>query len=102
MAYYLASYRYPDPLRKLTLMEEQQLLQLLGGMLPSTTYILGSVLFGIIGFVAYRYGKKTDRPRCKWLGVALMFYPYLIGSDTRLLYLAGSALCAALYMYRNQ
>jgi hypothetical protein len=83
-------------------MEEQQLLALLWTMLPSTAYILGSVLFGIIGFVAYRYGKKTDRQRCKWLGVALMFYPYLMGSDTRLLYLLGTALCAALYAYRSE
>lgn len=83
-------------------MEETQLLALLGTMLPSTAYILGAVLFGIIGFVAYRYGKKTGRQRCKWLGVGLMFYPYLIGSDTRLLYLFGVSLCAAVYVYRDQ
>ncbi|WP_295749658.1 hypothetical protein [Undibacterium sp.] len=83
-------------------MEEQQLLGLLWTMLPSTSYILGSLLFGMVGLVAYRYGKKTQRPRCKWLGVTLMFYPYLIGSDTRLLYLLGTALCAALYVYRNE
>lgn len=70
-------------------------------MLPTPAYILGSILFGILGFVAYRYGKKTARTRTKWTGVALMFYPYLIGSNTVLLYLSGAALCGALYFYRD-
>ena len=82
-------------------MDEQQLLSSLGGMLPSTAYIIGSIVFGIIGFVAYRFGKKTGRNRTRWTGLALMLYPYLIGSDTRLLYLAGAALCAVLYFYRD-
>lgn len=82
-------------------MDEQQLLSSLMGMLPTPVYILGSILFGIIGFVAYRYGKKTARNRCKWTGVALMFYPYLIGNNTVLLYLTGAALCGVLYFYRD-
>lgn len=82
-------------------MDQQQLQTTLLGMLPTPAYIFGAILFGIIGFAAYRYGKKTGRPRSKWMGVALMLYPYLIGSDTRLLYLVGAALCAALYVYRD-
>lgn len=82
-------------------MDERQLATSLLGMMPSPAYIFGSILFGLIGFVAYRYGKKTGRTRAKWSGVALMFYPYLIGSDTRLLYAAGAALCALLYFYRD-
>jgi len=31
-----------------------------------------------------------------------MFYPYVTGSDTRLLYLVGLVLCVALYYYRNE
>lgn len=72
----------------------------LGFTLPSTAYIIGAILFGIIGFIAYRYGKKTTRPRAKWIGVALMLYPYAI-SETWMLYAVGAALCAGLYWYRD-
>jgi MFS family permease len=67
---------------------------------PSPAYIVGAVVFGIIGFVAWRYGRKQAQPATKWLGVALMFYPYLV-SDTWLLYLIGVALCAAIFWYRR-
>ncbi len=82
-------------------MDEQQLLTSMIGLLPTPAYILFSILFGIVGFVAYRYGKKTDRSRTKWTGVALMFYPYFIGSDTRVMVLVGTALCGVLYFYRD-
>ena len=67
---------------------------------PSPAYIVGAVVFGIIGFVAWRYGRKQAQPSTKWLGVALMFYPYLV-SDTWLLYSIGVALCAAIFWYRR-
>lgn len=82
-------------------MDEQQLRGALFSLLPTPAYIFGAILFGVIGFAAYRYGKKNGRARTKWLGVAMMFYPYLIGSDTRVLYLAGVALCLTLYFYRD-
>lgn len=72
----------------------------LGLTLPSAAYIIGAVLFGIIGFVAYRYGKKTTRPHTKWIGIALMLYPYVI-SETWMLYAVGTALCVGLYWYRE-
>jgi hypothetical protein len=75
-------------------------LQSLGFTMPSTAYIVGSILFSIVGFIIYRYGKKTAQPTPKWLGVALMFYPYLI-SDTLMLYIVGAGLCVAAYMYRK-
>lgn len=71
----------------------------MGLVLPSAAYIVGAVIFGIIGIVAYRYGKKVAQPRIKWLAVALMLYPYAI-SDTWLLYVVGVALCAAIYFWR--
>ncbi|MFZ6753846.1 hypothetical protein ACO0KY_10785 [Undibacterium sp. Dicai25W] len=83
-------------------MDEQALQGMLIGMLPTPAYIFGAIVFGIIGFVAYRFGKKTARSKIKWLGVVLMFYPYVTGSDTRLLYLVGLVLCVALYYYRNE
>lgn len=81
--------------------QQLQLLSSLGLTMPTPAYILGAIVFGLIGFAAYRYGKKTERSRAKWTGVALMFYPYVTGSDTRLLYLVGAALCALLYFYRD-
>lgn len=67
---------------------------------PTPSYLTGAVLFGAIGFVAWRYGKSMRRPITQWLGVALMLYPYLV-PNTVALYLVGVALCAALYYYRH-
>ncbi len=72
----------------------------LGFTMPSAAYLAGAFLFGLIGFVAYRYGAKMGRPHPKWIGVALMLYPYAI-SATWLMYLIGIALCAGLYWYRD-
>ncbi|CAN5445931.1 hypothetical protein BH11PSE11_BH11PSE11_30870 [soil metagenome] len=68
--------------------------------LPTPAYIFGAILFGVIGFAAYRYGKKLSLTSTKWIGVALMLYPYVI-SQTWLLYLVGAALCACLYLFRE-
>jgi hypothetical protein len=81
-------------------MDDLKALQSLGLTLPSPAYIFGAVVFGLVGIAAYRYGKKSGRPRTKWVGVALMLYPYAIG-ETWLLYLVGAALCAALYLDRG-
>lgn len=72
----------------------------LGFVLPTPAYLVGVVLFGIIGFAAYRYGKKTARQTVKWIGVALMFYPYVV-PETWLMYLVGLGLCAGLYWFRE-
>ena len=61
--------------------------------------ILTTLAFGLIGFAAHRYGKRMERPRTKWLGIALMLYPYAI-AQTWLLYVVGAALCAGLYVDR--
>lgn len=81
-------------------MEELKTMESMGLALPSPAYIFGALLFGIIGFAAYRYGKKAKLPFLKWLGVTLMLYPYAI-SETWLLYVVGSGLCAALYVCRK-
>ena len=71
-----------------------------GLTLPSPAYIVGAILFGIIGIAAYRYGKKTSRSSPRWIGLALMLYPYAV-STTWLLYAVGAGLCAALYLFRE-
>jgi len=80
-------------------MDELATLQSLGLTLPSPAYIAGAVVFGIAGIVAYRLGKRTQRPRMRWLGLALMLYPYAI-SQTWLLYVIGLALTLAAWWDR--
>lgn len=60
--------------------------------LPTPAYLLGAVLFGIYGFVAYRRGKKAANSHLRWSGLALMLYPYAV-SDTWMLWAIGVALC---------
>jgi hypothetical protein len=81
-------------------MDELKTLESLGFALPSLAYIFGAILFSLIGWVAYRYGKKFSLTPCKRLGITLMFYPYAI-TDTRLLYGIGVALCFGVYWYRK-
>ncbi|MGZ3157960.1 MAG: hypothetical protein ACXU7D_00345 [Burkholderiaceae bacterium] len=82
-------------------MDELNTLNSLGFTLPSPAYIFGAILFGVIGIAAYRYGKKTSLTHVKWIGIALMLYPYAI-SDTWLLYIVGIGLTAALYLFRKE
>ena len=82
-------------------MDNLEALQTLGLTLPSVAYLAGAILFGVIGFAAFRYGRKTSRPRAKWIGVGLMIYPYAI-SQTWQLYAVGLGLCAGLYWYGGE
>jgi hypothetical protein len=63
---------------------------------PSPTYILGAILFGIIGWVAFRRGRKTSVFVLTWTGVALMMYPYGV-SETWMLWLVGVAFSGLVY-----
>jgi hypothetical protein len=44
----------------------------IGGLSLATIVI--AVLFGLVGFAAFRYGKKNGEPRSLFLGIALMAY----------------------------
>lgn len=72
----------------------------LGFTWPSPAYIVGAILFGILGMCAYYYGKRRGHRATKWLGVALMLYPYVVPA-TWALYAIGVALCAAAWFYRD-
>ena len=78
-------------------MDELSALQALGLELPSPAYIFGAIVFGVIGFAAFRYGRKHERGTTLWLGVALMAYPYAV-SRTWVLYAVGVALCVGIYL----
>jgi hypothetical protein len=81
-------------------MDEIKAIESLGFVMPSVSYILGTILFSIVGYVAYRHGKKMSIPSTKWIGFTLMLYPIAI-SNVWLLYLIGCGLCAGLYLYRD-
>ncbi|MEO5734576.1 MAG: hypothetical protein ABIN96_02450 [Rubrivivax sp.] len=66
-----------------------------GITLPSPAYVLGAIVFGLIGFAAFRFGRRQGRPLTLWLGVVLMLYPYAV-SRTSWLYGVGLALCIGL------
>ena len=76
-------------------MDSIQNLSSLGLALPSAAYLAGAILFGLLGYAAFRHGRKLSRPSFTWGGLALMLYPYGV-SDTWLLWLLGVALCAAI------
>ena len=67
---------------------------------PTPAYLFGAIVFGLVGFAAFRYGRAHEAPRPLWVGLALMAYPYLVPSTT-LLYLIGAALCALLLIGRR-
>lgn len=76
------------------LRESLGLLQDMGLTLPTPAYLLGLLLFGIAGIVLWVLGRRRRKPAVKWIGIALMLYPYIIW-DTLPLYLVGAGLCGA-------
>lgn len=80
--------------------ETLKTVEALGFSLPTPAYIFGAILFGLVGFAAFRIGRKQQRARAVWIGIALMLYPYLI-SPTWLLYAVGAMLCAGLWIERR-
>lgn len=81
--------------------DEMEMLRELGFKWPTPAYIVGAILFGLIGLFAYYYGKRRERRAIKWLGVALMLYPYVV-PNTGALYAIGIALSAAAWFYRKE
>ena len=77
-------------------MNELKQLESLGLVLPTPAYILGAILFGIIGWIAFRRGKKESVSMLTWTGVGLMLYPYGV-SETWILWLVGVTLSGLVY-----
>jgi hypothetical protein len=68
--------------------------------MPSPANLFASLVFGVIGFGAFMYGKKTAGLRAMTIGFALMVFPYFI-DPTWLLYTIGGALTGALFVFRD-
>jgi hypothetical protein len=84
------------------LRESLSLLQDMGLTLPTPAYLLGLLLFGIAGIVLWVLGRRRRKPAVKWIGLALMLYPYVIWG-TIPLYVVGVGLCgvAAWFCWRR-
>lgn len=78
-------------------MNELTGLSALGLELPSPMYMVGSILFGLVGYVAFRRGRNAVRPKLIWVGVILMVYPYAV-SQTWLLWVVGGVLSGWFYI----
>lgn len=71
-----------------------------GFTLPGPAYLVGLLLFSLIGLAAFRYGHRTGRQTTKWLGIGLMVYPYAVTQPWQL-YAVGALLCAGVWFDRD-
>jgi hypothetical protein len=72
----------------------------LGIGLPSPAYLTGVIVFSVVGVAAFYYGKRHGRNRMRWLGLALMLYPYVVW-QTWLLYVVGLGLSIGAWLDRG-
>jgi hypothetical protein len=70
------------------------------GLTLDPTAIALSFLFGGIGFVAFRYGRKMERIPPVVLGMALMTYPLFV-SGALWLVAIGVCLTGGLWLWRD-
>jgi hypothetical protein len=47
--------------------------------------LIGGLVFGSIGFVAFVYGKRMNLWKPMLLGIGLMVYPYFVSDDIALI-----------------
>ena len=62
--------------------------------------LIGGLLFGSIGFVAFVYGKRMHVWKPMFLGLALMAYPYFVANNIAL-FAIGLAGTATLFLFRD-
>ena len=51
----------------------------------SAANLIGGLVFGSIGFVAFIYGKRMNLWKPMLLGIALMVYPYFVTDDVAMI-----------------
>jgi MFS family permease len=63
-------------------MDGQDPTELIHGLIGDLSLytILLAVLFGLVGFAAFRYGRKNHEPRPLFIGIALMAYGYFVSN----------------------
>jgi hypothetical protein len=62
--------------------------------------LIGGLIFGSVGFVAFIYGKRMHLWKPMLCGIALMVYPYFI-ADTAILFAIGALGTGALFFLRD-
>ncbi len=62
--------------------------------------LIGGLVFGSIGFVAFAYGKRMHIWKPMLIGLALMVYPYFVSNDIALIAI-GVVGTAALFLFRE-
>ena len=62
--------------------------------------LLGGLIFGSIGFVAFIYGKRMHVWKPMLVGIALMAYPYFVENDI-VLFAIGLVGTAVLFLFRD-
>ena len=81
-------------------MDASTALESLDQALPGVWYIVGSIVFGIVGYIGFRRGRKTEQNSLTWTGFALMLFPYAV-SETWMLWAIGTSLCAWVWLRWN-
>ena len=66
----------------------------------SAANLIGGLLFGAVGFVAFVYGKRQSAIRAMVIGVALMAFPYFV-SNSIVMYGIGAVLTVALFVFKD-
>ncbi len=65
----------------------------------SAANLIGGLVFGSIGFVAFIYGKRMNLWKPMLRGIALMVYPYFVSNDAVMIAI-GSIGTAGLFFLR--
>jgi hypothetical protein len=66
----------------------------------SAANLIGGLVFGSIGFVAFIYGKRMNLWKTMFLGIGLMVYPYFVSNDAAML-IIGIVGSSALFFFRD-
>jgi hypothetical protein len=66
----------------------------------SAANLIGGLVFGSIGFVAFMYGKRMNLWKPMFLGLALMVYPYFVSNDVVMI-VVGTIGSASLWFVRE-
>ena len=64
------------------------------------SFLFGNLIFGAIGFVAFRYGRKMGLLKTSVIGVLLMLYTLFV-YDTAYVYGIGVVLTIALFVFKD-
>ncbi len=47
----------------------------MGFTIPTRAYLFGAIIFSVVGYAAYRYGKRNELMHPKWIGADMVAVP---------------------------